>query len=239
MNSLVFVSVCLVFSQNGLIHMCQAAGCDKGRHCSPSRNSYLNSQESIIGMRLHATNMAKALMTNTEILTAAATSSDPTHRVAAAFACGMKGNPDEVVYLLATDVEPIVCQAARESLVYVATTRNRSAGIDFGPYPNSESNQKDDSVKLWRLYFQSSKIQNTKATVKPTQVAGRCLQQSGAGCIPIHTKPRFLPETSESTKIYQNLPKNKPNLVQVETEDDSIPGFRIKRVTTKQLDNDH
>ena len=94
-------------------------------------------------------------------------------------------------------------------------------------------------MKLWRLYFQSSKIQNTKATVKPTQVAGRCLQQSGAGCIPIHTKPRFLPETSESTKIYQNLPKNKPNLVQVETEDDSIPGFRIKRVTTKQLDNDH
>jgi len=40
-------------------------------------------------------------------------------------------------------------------------------------------------------------------------------------------------------KINQNLPKNKPNLVQVETEDDSIPGFRIKRVTTKQLDNDH
>ena len=255
MNLLV---VFLVFSQNGLENMCQAAGAGivgSNVTCSPSRFGYFDTQESIISMRIYATNMAKHLNNNSELLLASVTSTEPAHRVAAAFAYGMNKNINENVYILANDNHDIVSQAAREAMVYVASTKYRKKGVDFGPFPRAELGQKEDSIKLWRIFFETSGVptsQQPKSTFNYSQAEINALNAPAAKPYdnrpaPINNCPKCVPAPQEkSPDLYEVslnrevkvLPKSKPITVAIETIDtETIPGFRIKRITNKEVEN--
>ena len=228
----------LAFYQNGFENMCQAGGAGIGFNttCTPSRYGYYNSQDSIIRMRLDATNMARHLNTNSELLNAASTSAEPAHRVAAAFAYGMSKNPHETLFILANDNHDIVSQAARESFVYIASTKYNKRGIDFGPYPGSDPLLKEDAIKLWRIFFQSApnskntNYQNTNYQNKPqNKPCPTCPNQSSPNLYEVS-------ETQE-TKI---LPKIKPIIVETQHDDnETIPGMKIKRTTFRAVENIH
>lgn len=166
-----------VFSQNGFAYMAQAANCHAGNtFCTPTRSSYLNTTQDIIAMRIKATEMAKIFTQNTEMIQVAATSSDLTHRVAAAFSCGMTKNDGELLYMLASDKDAIVSQASREALIYIARVKYNKPNIDFGPFPNANISQKDDAVKLWRIFF-------SNATTVGDSNSQKLRDSSGTKCV--------------------------------------------------------
>ena len=209
------LTIFFVFSQNGFQFMTQANNtCAQRSHCSPSRSSYFDSDQSIISMRLSATNMARSLCQNSEMIQIAASSSDVTHRVAAAFACGMKREPNEIVYMLAADSHPIVSQAAREALVFTARIRNNKPNIDFGPFHDADMAQKEDSVKLWRLFFQANpKIEITKSQPirkEETNTRGgtKCVKYAPP-CNPIISMKDL--NSADALRIEAALKKSKPN----------------------------
>ena len=206
----------LSLGQNGLQNMCQAANCS---NCSPSRSSYLNSTESITQMRLHATNVARNLMQHPDMIVPAITSSDPTHRVAAAFACGMSYKPDESLFMLLDDPEPIVSQAARESLTHISMVR-LGKKVDFGPFPNSDHAHRADAANLWRIFYERNRIPSSPSDKESDDAL---------------TKNKRMKKPQEDTmevdaKINRPLRK-----IAVETIDDSIPGMKIKRIDTKHV----
>lgn len=214
--------VLLAFSQNGLESMCQAVGCGHGSNCSPTRSSYLNTPASIVQMRLHATNLARNLNTNSDMIAPAIVSSDPTYRVAAAFASGMSYKPNESLYMLLDDPEPLVSQAAREALTHIAMVQlNRR--VDFGPFPNSDPAHRADAANLWRIFYAKNRIpDNSSEKVSPDESVSR------------KRNPR---ESSNNLmEVKAVIPPKKPPVrtrqILVETEDDSIPGFKIKRINT-------
>lgn len=142
-----------IFGQNGFQYMLEASpyGCFD-TICNPSRSSYIN-MDSILNMRLRATNMAKHMVGDSEMLYLAKNSNDPTHRVAAAFAHGMRHSANDHLFELALDKNNIVSQAAREALIFIATTKRNKKGVDFGPFPTDDFSHKEDAVKLWKLFF--------------------------------------------------------------------------------------
>jgi len=232
---MLLITLLFVGGQNGLDAMCQAAGCQSG-NCSPSRTSYFNTPESITQMRLHATGLARNLRHNTDMLMPAITSGDTTHRVAAAFAAGMAYKPDETLFMLLEDTDPLVSQAAREALTYIAVVQlNRR--VDFGPYPNSNPAHKSDSANLWRIFYAKNRLPNSPSSPNEgadddyesvrRRMAPKSNNKSGVVEVKaIVNRPKSNSQT-ESSK-----PPVRTRQVTVETIDDSIPGFKVKRINT-------
>ena len=230
---MLFMTLLLVGGQNGLEAMCRAAGCQNS-HCSPSRTSYFNTPESIVQMRLNATGLARNLRSNTDMLLPAITSGDTTHRVAAAFAAGMAYKPDETLYMLLEDNDPLVSQAAREALTHIAVVQlNRR--VDFGPYPNSDPAHKADSANLWRMFYAKNRVPSAPSSA-----------EGGSDVDYESVRRRMTPKSnrSELVEVKAIVNRNAQNSVstrvptrqvEVETVDDSIPGFKIKRIDTKTV----
>jgi hypothetical protein len=119
--------------------------------------------------------------------------------------------PDESLFMLATDENPLVSQAAREALVSISLAKFRKQA-DFGPFPLATDQNKQDSANLWRIYYNT---QDNKYK-QETQI-----------------KQQTTPITTQINE-QENLPPVKVVRSQTETIDDSIPGFKIKRITTSR-----
>ncbi len=211
---LILSLILVATNQNGLANMCAAGRITHEQStCSPSRRGYLQSTQSVTLMRINATNMARILCKNSEMMEVAVNSTDPAHRVAVAFAKGISMQPDESLFMLATDENPLVSQAAREALVSISLAKFRKQA-DFGPFPLATDQNKQDSANLWRIYYNT---QDNKYK-QETQIK----QQT----MPITT------QINENEKDF--LPPVKVVKSQTEIIDDSIPGFRIKRITTSR-----
>lgn len=200
-------------SHDGLEAMVKALNCS---NCVHTKANYLIYPDNIKTMRFQATALAKHLCNDNIMLEQAMKSTEVTHRVAAAFAGGMTGKPDEVLMEMLEDPEVLVSQATREALIHIAK-KNYNKVIDFGPYPHSDISQKTDSHAMWRLFFQ-----NAKKQIKSTD------------------DKNIKPEIRESgSEVRQTIITPTKRLV-VETEDNSIPGFKIKRIETKDVpDSSH
>lgn len=185
-------------------------------------------------MRLNATGLARNLRSNTDMLLPAITSGDTTHRVAAAFAAGMAYKPDETLYMLLEDNDPLVSQAAREALTHIAVVQlNRR--VDFGPYPNSDPAHKADSANLWRMFYAKNRVPSAPSSAEGgsdddyESVRRRMTPKSNrSGLVEVKAIVNRNAQNSVSTRVPTRQ-------VQVETVDDSIPGFKIKRIDTKTV----
>lgn len=229
---MLLITLLFVSGQNGFDAMCQAAGCRS--NCSPTRSSYFNTPESIAQMRVNATYLARNLRSNSDMLMPAITSGDSTHRVAAAFAAGMSYKPDEVLFMLLEDNDPLVSQAAREALTHIAIVQlNRR--VDFGPYPNSDPNHKQDSASLWRMFYAKNRLPNApsantdESSEDDYSSVRRRLQRGGSS-----SNKNSLMEVKAIVNRQSQSPVPTKQ-VKVETIDDSIPGFKIKRIDTKTV----
>ena len=125
---------------------------------SSCQNGFCIDAQQILIMRNQATNMAKHMISNDELIKMASDSSDVTHRVASAFAYGLKKQVHENLYKLIEDQNDLVVQAARESFVYIASTKYNKRNADFGPFPGYGYRSKSDASNIWRLFFQDKNI---------------------------------------------------------------------------------
>ena len=209
MNLLV---VALVFSQNGLQFMADATSSGGG----------YNPQiiQSIVALRISATNMARQMGTNSELLAIASNSSNQVHRVAAAFAYGMSGNSiiNQNLFRLAVDNDDIVCQASRESMIYICAAKLNKRNVDFGPFPFDGYEQKEDAVKLWRTFFMQQNIAHTAHTM-PQQRALELLEKRKTAPAPApapapkpsYSVPKTPVEPNQKPKVIPNIEPKKPS----------------------------
>jgi hypothetical protein len=197
-------------NHDGLEAMIKALNCS---NCVHTKANYLIYPDNIKTMRFQATTLAKHLCNDRVMLEQAMKSTEITHRVAAAFAGGMSGKPEETLMEMLEDPEVLVSQAARESLIHISKT-HYSKVIDFGPYPHSDISQKTDSHALWRMFFQNAKRPIKSSEDKPAK--------------PNSDNP------DQSSEVRQSIMTPTKKII-VESVDDSIPGFKIKRIESKEV----
>ena len=147
-----FLTVLLAFSQNGLQNMVMANASSCGNTIC------IEDVQSIILIRTNATNMAKSMIANEDLIKIASESFDMTHRVSAAFAYGMKKQVHENLYKLLEDSNDIVSQASREAFVYIAAYKYNKKNVDFGPFTNGAIKFKHDASNMWRVFFEDKKL---------------------------------------------------------------------------------
>lgn len=197
MNLLV---VALVFSQNGLQFMADATSSVGGYNPQIIQN--------IVALRISATNMARQMGTNSELLAIASNSSNQVHRVAAAFAYGMSGNSiiNQNLFRLAVDNDDLVCQASRESMIYICAAKLNKRNVDFGPFPFDGYEQKEDAVRLWRTFFIQQNIAHTAHTM-PQKRALEVLEKNKTAPNPVPA-----PSVPEKPSVPSYKPKDIPNV---------------------------
>jgi hypothetical protein len=110
-------------------------------------------------------NMAKAV-TGKEMLATMIKSKDFSHRAAAAFYFGYMLDPQNDLFLLYSDTHPLVCMAAKQSLINIAKEKF-DQDVDFGPLVTDLNDKEKISIcgKLWKMYM-DSKEKNLKQSNK-------------------------------------------------------------------------
>lgn len=147
---MILFAVALAFSQNGLQFMLQAA--------SYESDPFSNPTQAVLILRINATNIARHINNNEELLNIAINSGDTTHRVAAAFSLGLKPKVSPSLFRLAEDYNSMVVQASREAFIYIAAAKLNKTNVDFGPYPNSSCENKYHSSAMWKSFFKQHNL---------------------------------------------------------------------------------
>ena len=147
---MILFAVALAFSQNGLQFMLQAA--------SYESDPFSNPTQAVLILRINATNIARHINNNEELLNIAINSGDTTHRVAAAFSLGLKPKVSPSLFRLAEDYNSMVVQASREAFIYIAAVKLNKTNVDFGPYPNSSCENKYHSSAMWKSFFKQHNL---------------------------------------------------------------------------------
>jgi len=112
----------------------------------------LNSPE-YVGLAIYCENIAKSV-TGKDMLQILIKSKDFSHRAAAAFYFGYMLDPNNDLFLLYHDEHPLVCLAAKNSLINIAREKFDQE-VDFGPLVIDLNDKEKINVsgKLWKIYM--------------------------------------------------------------------------------------
>jgi len=144
-------------------------------------------------------NLAKHLYTlkqkdgdNSELLELSSRSSDPFHRIAAAWYYGLSSQADASLFIMLNDEFPLVRLAARESCIKIAKTKFKDDTADFGPVNlYSTRQQRSEAVELWTAYFEL-KNKNVKKNLEEKADKVSNLNQDAAQLKPQKTVQQIL-----------------------------------------------
>lgn len=115
--------------------------------------------------------MAKGLVEqkNEELIELSVNSTDFNHRIAAAWAFGIRKEPTDCLLRLLEDRHPLVSLAAHESCISIAKTRYKDS-VDFGPF-ETDAGGKKSAGELWAVYFER-KDKGQPIAKSPAQILG-------------------------------------------------------------------
>lgn len=116
-----------------------------------------------VGLATYCENIAKSV-TSKDMLQMLLKSKDFSHRAAAAFYFGYMLDPNNDLFLLYHDDHPLVCLAAKNSLMIIAREKFDQE-VDFGPLvvDLNDKEKINTSGKLWKMYMdQKNKKPNNK-----------------------------------------------------------------------------